>query len=504
MKTASKTRTVLQGGALIWLLIFIPFIQAQTAAPTWTQLSPASAPVGREGHSAVYDGATNRMIVFGGRGASGTLPNEVWVLSNADGAGGPSSWTLIASGGPSARSFHTAVYDSANNKMIVFGGEPLTNDVWVLSFANGQGGTPTWTLLTPAAGPLPSPRQGHSAVYDAASNRMIIFGGENSLSVTLDEVWVLSHANGLGGTPTWMLLSPIGATMSREFHSAVYDPASNRMIVFGGVVNFALANDVRVLSNANGLGTPAWTVLSPTGAIGARDMHSAVYDAANNRMTVFGGIVNFVTANDLWTLSNANGLGGAPAWTQLTPIPGPGVRRAHSAVYHSANNRMIVFGGFTGSGVIWANDTWVLSNGGPDPDVTVQILIEPGEDPRPPTLEIEPGALFDVAILSSSTFNALTMVDRTSLTFGRTGHEASIAYCYDADKEGEGVGMHALICRFSIQQAGFHPGDTLGVMMGRTVTGAPFTATDSIRIAVGDNDTNSKNDDQSNNRDDNR
>ncbi len=499
MKTASKTRTVLQGGVLIWLLIFIPFIQAQTAAPTWTQLSLASAPVGREGHSAVYDAANNRMIVFGGRGISGNLPNEVWVLSNADGVGGSPSWTLLIAGsGPSARSFHSAVYDPANNRMIVFGGEPLSNDVWVLSNANGMGGTPIWTLL-PAAGTLPSPRLGHSAVYDAANNRMIIFAGETNLGVTFDDVWVLSHANGLGGAPTWMLLSPISATMPRELHSAVYDPASNRMIVFGGVVNFALAHDVQVLSNANGLGgTPAWTVLSPTGAMVGRDMHSAVYDAANNRMTVFGGIANFALANDVWTLSNANGLGGTPAWTQLTPNAGPTVRRSHSAVYHSANNRMIVFGGFTGTGVIWANDTWVLSSGGLDPDPTVQILIEPGENPRPPTLEIEPGALFDVAILSSPTFNALTMVDRTSLTFGRTGNEASIAFCYDSDKDGEGVGMRALICRFSIQQAGFHPGDTIGVLMGRTVTGTPFRATDSIRIAAEDEGNNNDN------KDDNR
>ncbi len=502
MKTASKTRTVLQGGALISLLIIIPFVQAQTAPPTWTQLFPAGSPVGREGHSAVYDAANNRMIVFGGRGSSGTLPNEVWVLSNADGVGGSPSWTLlIASGGPSARSFHSAVYDPANNRMIVYGGEPLANDVWVLLNANGLGGTPTWTLLAPAAGALPSPRLGHSAVYDAASNRMIIFGGGNNLGQNFDDVWVLSNANGLGGTPAWTLLSPTVPTMARELHSAVFDPASNRMIVFGGVANFALANDVRVLSNANGMGgTPVWTLLSPTGAPAGRDMHSAVYDPANNRMTVFGGIANFALANDVWTLSNANGLGGTPAWTQLIPTGGPNVRRAHSAVYHSANNRMTVFGGFTGLGYV--NDVWVLSSGAAD--ITVQILIKPGKKHRPPTIEIGPDSeeLIAVAILSSPTFNALTMVDRTSLTFGRTGNETSLAFCHDSDEDEWQVGRLGLVCHFSVQTAGFQPTDTIGVLKGKTVTGTSFRATDSIRIKTEVDDN--RNDNDNDNRDDNR
>jgi len=68
-------------------------------------------------------------------------------------------------------------------------------------------------------------------------------------------------------------------------------------------------NDVWGLSNANGLGTPAWTKLRPTGVLpDTRFFHTAVYDAINNLMMVFGGnndeAVYFVT----WVLSDANGL----------------------------------------------------------------------------------------------------------------------------------------------------------------------------------------------------
>jgi hypothetical protein len=213
-------------------------------------------------------------------------------------------------------------------------------------------------------------------------------------------------------------------------------------------------------------------------------------------MTVFGGLVNYALANDVWVLSNANGLAGTPAWTQLTPTGEPTKRYGHSAVYRSSNNRMIVFGGLSVLGL--ANDVWVLSREAQD--LAVQILIMPGEDSRPPIIEIEPGSddLIEVAILSSPTFDPQTMVDRTSLTFGQTGTEPSLAFCHDSSRDDEQrAGTHALICYFSIQRAGFQPADTIGILKGKTVTGTSFRGMDSIRIQTeGDNDNDNKKDDK--------
>ena len=78
-------------------------------------------------------------------------------------------------------------------------------------------------------------------------------------------------------------------------------------------------------------------------------------------MIVFGGEDGSTVFGDLWVLSNANGTGGTPAWTQLTasgsgPAPPP-ARRAHGGVRQS-NSRMIVYGGVSGGTVF--NDTWIL------------------------------------------------------------------------------------------------------------------------------------------------
>src|ERR1017187_1513001 len=100
--------------------------------------------------------------------------------------------------------------------MLVFGanqGGGFTNQVWVLTNANGLGGAPQWLQLGPMPDPingLPSPRQPWTA-YDPINNRLIVMDGcmGNCLPVATDQ-WVLSNANGLGGTPAWFKLSPTG------------------------------------------------------------------------------------------------------------------------------------------------------------------------------------------------------------------------------------------------------------------------------------------------------
>ncbi|MBI1885541.1 MAG: hypothetical protein HYS09_04400 [Chloroflexi bacterium] len=319
---------------LLGLALFLLRYYQAGAVGQWSQLAPTGGPpAARFGHTAVYDAANNRMTAFDGDNSNCFSINDLWVLQNANGLGGTPNWAqLSASGGPPpARGRHTAVYDSQNNRMTIFGGlqscssGTQRNDVWVLSNANGLGGTPAWTELSPTGGP-PGARYDHAAVYDANTNRMIVFGGV--ATTKFNDVWVLTNANGLGGTPTWSQLTPSGGPPAgRQGPTAVYDPASNRMVVFGGLTS-AFSNDVWVLTNANGLGgTPTWIQLSPTGGPPpGRCCGTAVYDAASNRMIVFAGL-GFVSANDVWVLTNANGLGGTPEWINLSPSGGPPAAR---------------------------------------------------------------------------------------------------------------------------------------------------------------------------------
>lgn len=261
--------------ALLTLILPAPSVFAQT----WIELSATNVPPGigniNSGMNGVYDSASNRLIVFGG----GFTPrlNSVWVLSNANGLGGSPTWTQLATTGtpPSGRAHHTTVYDPTSNRIIVFAGAngsgdigSLLNDVWVLTNANGLGGTATWTQLLPTGGP-PIPRMGPAAIYDLASNRMTIFGGcfgsgFANCTGTLNDVWVLTNANGIGGMPAWIQLTPPSPPPPRRYPTGAYDQTSGRMIVFGGEA--PLLNDTWVLTNAAGLAGPStWSQVMPVG-----------------------------------------------------------------------------------------------------------------------------------------------------------------------------------------------------------------------------------------------
>jgi galactose oxidase-like protein len=288
------------------------------APATWVQLNPAGGPPSPRGEqSSVYDPGTNRMIMFGGNPNEGGClgaANDVWVLTGANGFGTP-AWTQLNPTGtlPGPRNAHSAVYDVATNRMIVFGGidacgqNGYYKDVWVLSNANGVGATPTWTKLA-VTGTPPAPRAGHSAVYDPNTNRMIVFGGGNNNNA-FGDVWVLSDANGLAvdGSPHWTQLSPTGSPGARAGHSAVYDAETDKMFIFGGPSPGG--NDVWVLSHASGLGgLAAWLQLTPAGGPPApRVNHTAAfYNPARHRMTIFSGSDGATLLNDVWVLTGVH------------------------------------------------------------------------------------------------------------------------------------------------------------------------------------------------------
>ena len=311
-------------------------------------------------HSAVFDSATDQMIVFGGTDLGTTNYNDVWVNVNVmnDGCNPTCNmdWIFDTPAGtpPAARSGHSAVYDSTNSRMIVFGGAtgfptPCVNDVWVLQNANGKGGNPNWVQLNPGNTP-PSAREGQAASYDPTKNTMTIFGGTDCNGQYLDDAWVLSNANGLGGTPKWKQLAPTGILPAgRAYMSAAFNSTTNTLTVYGGTDNPSnnFLADVWLLSGANGTArTSSWSQLTPAGTPPpGRYGPSTGYDSTSNRMMVFGGNTPQGLLGDTWVLENANNSGGTPTWLQLAPTHPGSQLYDSSGVYDPTTNQMAVFAG---------------------------------------------------------------------------------------------------------------------------------------------------------------
>jgi len=313
-----------------------------TGTPAWSDLSPAVPPWSRlQDHQAVYDGPRKRMLLLGGYAEYGDLPiapgvnSDVWALS-LTGSGGWSHLSPLGPG-PSGRIMGTAVYDALRDRVLLFGGDDGVgprNDVWQLTLS----GAPAWRLLSPSGTP-PAPREAHVAILDTAGDRMIVFGGANASSL-LSDVWALS----LGASPRWTRLSPGGTAPGvRYLSSAVHDAVNPRMIVYGGANNSGGLTDIWALSLG---GSPAWTPITPSASsLVLPYIPAGVRDELRGRMVLFGG----VPASSAVTGSNTTltlPLGAPPAWSALAPagtLPQP--VQEHSAIYDPAGDRMVIFGG---------------------------------------------------------------------------------------------------------------------------------------------------------------
>lgn len=241
------------------------------------------------------------MIVFGGLDTNFQRLGDVWALSLTD-----MTWSKVepAGTGPSPRLYHSAIYDVARDRVIVFGGDPIDvtyeNDVWSLWLSP----VPRWEQITPN-GALPSPRRGHSAIYEPNRDRMLVFGGDPLQS----DLWALSFAD-----TTWRLLNPIGQLPPPRYaHTVIYDPVEDRMVLFGGTNGNQFLNDVWQLSLMGA--DPSWShlILTPPSP-SARDLHSAIYDPDYRRMIVFGGAPD--VTEPTWALS----LGSPMRWSPERPM----------------------------------------------------------------------------------------------------------------------------------------------------------------------------------------
>lgn len=112
----------------------------------------------------------------------------------------------------------------------------------------------------------------------------------------------------------------------------------------------------------------------------------------------------------------------------------------------------------------------------------VAIAIDPYSPGETATIRLKSNRPTDVAILSSASFDARVLVDRSTLTFGRTGEERSLVRCNPGKADVNHDGRPDLVCTFTTALTGFRPGDTAGVLHALTTDGFPIGGTSAIRV----------------------
>ena len=390
---------------------------------SWSKLAPSnSGPTGRMNPTVLVDAANDRLIVHGGRDFTGPMipRGDVWTLSLS----GTPQWTpLFTADTVAALRWYgqAAVLDVRRNRVLIFGGagpgydtghaevsafaldgsnewsvavppdaergeivwpdfaayDPARDAVFEYGISKGVPGYrthrldlaagPAWSLVAPAMAQAPS-RVGQAAVYDPVRRRWLSFGGRYTYYVqhdlyptTYNDLWSFRP----DGSPRWESLPVSGARPpARQDAGLVYDPVSDRVILFGGNLTDGLNPRLRPAGYTHFRGDtwrldpgdpPSWTALVGGPAPGPRDGHVMVLDAPRHRVLLFGGRDTLGGKADLWALP----LDGVPAWTEITPAgASPSPRWQAVGGYDAVQDRLVVACGRGPAGPL--TDAWEL------------------------------------------------------------------------------------------------------------------------------------------------
>ncbi|MBX7114229.1 MAG: hypothetical protein K1X64_07820 [Myxococcaceae bacterium] len=146
------------------------------------------------------------------------------------------------------------------------------------------------------AGTAPQGRNGHFFAYDAETDRLMMFGGDNNGS-TLGDTWALE----LGETPPrWVALGD-DPSMKRRNGAFVLDAENHRFFMWGGTGDGATARpDLWALDLERG--KEQWVRVQITGKPPDRASGMAVFDAKRKRFLMGFGNSDQGVFVDLWAL----------------------------------------------------------------------------------------------------------------------------------------------------------------------------------------------------------
>jgi len=250
----------------------------------WIELVLDSSPVHRSSTVMVYNSADEVIILFGGHNGT-EWDSDTWVFDcNTE------TWTDVTPAhSPYGRGSHAMVYDSINDKVLLFSGYgsigPEIADTWAYDY-----NTNTWEEMNPSTSP--GQRYGAGYVFDEGNGTMIIFGGNSHGHYS--DTWRYNYA-----TDTWTEFSPTDNPGALKWSVMTYDSVNDKSILFGGDIDYPLvANGTWIFDSANG----QWGEREPTIAPISREAFGFAFDPVNEKAVLFGGTEGAnVFYNDTWS-----------------------------------------------------------------------------------------------------------------------------------------------------------------------------------------------------------
>jgi len=390
--------------AIGWLLVGLafpgysgagasPLAVAVPAEPvlTWTPEQPATHPPALAYASAVYDSDNQTVVLFGGVEANGTLSDDTWVWDGTTWTDYPGSEILA----PPAREMASMAFDPKLHQLILFGGlgegGSALDDTWAW---NGL----SWNQ--PGFSTSPSARQSAAMAYDGSD--LVLFGGlgyqdgpaQSTTSTVPAPSTSTAAASTASTTPmvlndTWLwtksgwVESPAAGPRARSGASFSYDSSAHDAVLFGGTTTVTGSPDQGLVGDTWTWTGSAWKRAATSANPGPRQGAAMVDDPGAAGLALLGGIGAGGTLDDTWLWNGSTWTGSA------VEVPAP---RAGAAAASIAGDQALLFGG-AGSGAVPLSDTDILTTTPPGATAptTTRPSVSPTTHGSPPIRSVQPG-----------------------------------------------------------------------------------------------------------------
>jgi len=318
-----------------------------TSVPARAQTDSASTPPALHWENLAFDAAHQRLVLFGGMTLAGTYLTETWTWNGA-------RWTRLAdsASSPGPRHAHAMTYDAATSRVMLFGG---MRDMRDASLPPAERERPlcdtwslsdsTWTSAADTTCPIAARAAATLVARDARGALILVEGVRASR-----DMQPLPMRLWRRDSTAWTLLDSAGPRRPLDASGAVaYDVARSVLVVpvLGGPDDGVWEWD----------GTSWRHARVETGPPPRRN-YAIAYDSRRRRVALIGGLASAPRRplGDHWTWDGAT-------WSEVAAMPVQPSARSHATLVNDApNGRLLYFGGSSEEGL--QRELWIFDAAG--------------------------------------------------------------------------------------------------------------------------------------------